>query len=618
MTKFVLNQEVPFDEGLDCEFKSFTFNPVELIKDCVDQYVVAYLNRGIAGSIFFGIKDDGLAVGISLDRKERDDVRKGIDQKLRSITPLILPSSYEVESHHLFSASTSKNPIPDQPIIEVKVKRVSPRQVFFVTGLEGKRAFIKTPSGIGEVKTDRLIELQKEIQTGQENREKQKVPHHKPPTAKPPKAPADSTPFVNPYNTAAIATKDMFKGREAEIEHLRYAIKNGTHTAIFGLQRMGKTSLVKETLSRVDENCVFAEVDLQTYGGERITYRALLHAIVTRIAEKISSSRHQSVVNEIDELARTYMRGDKHQMLDGFSAILEKTVKATRRKVVLFLDEFSELCQTIDKNEDWLKIHLDRDQKLHPHEMIVDVSLMHWFSSLMRNNALTGRLVFIFAVRPFVAEYDADTQLQILKLVSPITLHYLRKSAAEALMVEPLEGKIEYETESINYLYNLTAGHPYLIQFFLHEIINRLQQERRSCIEKQDITRLEGELVSAEEVYEGQFTVLESDYSVESVRSPEAARKGRGVLAVIAYLGDQRGNDGWVPIQEVHDRLTRHRMQEDEIYNVLAKLRRAQIIEETKVDDEKLEYRISIPLLRKRYVRQNMYQRHFPPRNLRQ
>lgn len=177
-------------------------------------------------------------------------------------------------------------------------------------------------------------------------------------------------------------------------------------------------------------------------------------------------------------------------------------------------------------------------------------------------------------------------------------------------MVEPLEGKIEYEAGSIDYLYNLTAGHPYLIQFFLHEIINRLQQEGRFCIEKRDITRLEGELVSAEEVYEGQFAVLESDYSVESVRSPEAARKGRGVIAVIARLGEQE-EEAWVPIEEVRNRLTNHGMPENEIYDILAKLRRARIIEEREAAGENLQYRIFIPLLRKRYVKQNMYQRHF-------
>ncbi len=610
MAKFILNQEVPFDEERDCEFKSVISNPVGLIKDYVDQYVVAYLNMDIAGSIFFGIKDDGLAVGVPLDRKERDDVRKGIEQKLRSIAPVILPSSYKVEFHRLFPSSTSKDAIPDQPIIEVKVERVSPRQLFFVTGVSGKRAFIKTPSGISEAKDDRLAELQKEIQTGQANQENQEdtSPTSEEPVGEGAKPKPLPTPFKNPYDIDVIATEDMFKGREVEIRNLQYAIMNGTHTAIFGLQRMGKTSLVKETLRRSKERCIFAEVDLQSYGGEDITYRTLLYAIITTITAEISPQRVQLVIDEINH--RNYDTVDKHTMLDGFKRLLKEILRYTRRKVVLFLDEFSELCQTIDRNADRFRNSPNQHARISPAEMLVDVSIMRWFSSLMRDPELKGKVVFIFAVRPFVAGYDANMQLQILKLVTPITLHYLKRSAAEALMVEPVSGKIEYEAGSVDYLYSLTAGHPYLIQFFLHEIINRIQQDERACIEKQDITRFEEEIVSVEEVYEGQFAVLESDYSVESVRSPEVARKGKGVIAVIARLGEQE-EDGWVPGEEVRNLLTLHRMPKDEIYDILAKLRRAQIIKERKADEEKLEYRISIPLLRKRYIRQNMYERHF-------
>ena len=110
---------------------------------------------------------------------------------------------------------------------------------------------------------------------------------------------------------------------------------------------------------------------------------------------------------------------------------------------------------------------------------------------------------------------------------------------------------------------------------------------------------------------------MDSDYSVESVRNPDAARKGKGVLAVIAHLGEEWEDEGWVPVEEVCDLLTNHDMPSNEAYDILAKLRRARIIEERQVGSENLEYRISIPLLRKRYAGQNMYQRHFLQRNFR-
>ena len=612
--RFILNQEVPFEEGLEREFKSISgaLDPIPLIRDFVDVYVVAYLNKGVSGSLYFGIRDNGQAVGVSLNAKQRDQVRQGIDVQLRLISPSILSSSYEIIFHELFSGIAAKTSISDQPIIEVKVTCVSPEEVYFTQRREGKKAFIKTPSGRQELQADDLLAFQRSIEKAK--RTDQEEVEVTPPTSEGPavkksKAPATLKPLDNPYNPAMIATENMFKGREPEIGSLQSAIKNGIHTAIFGLQRMGKTSLVKETLRRSKERCIFAEVDLQTYGGDDITYKTLLHAIITRIAAEISPRRVQLVSDEIN-IYRTYEAGDKHIMLDEFKGMLKEILKHTRRKVVLFLDEFSELWQTIDKKAELLRENANFDTKTSPIDMLVDVSLMRWFSSLMRDPDLKGKIVFIYAVRPFVAEYDADEHFQILKLVTPITLHYLRKSAAEELMVEPIRGKIEYEAGSIDYLYNLTAGHPYLIQFFLHEIINRIQQDGISCIRKQDIIDFEKNVISVEEVYEGQFAVLDSDYSVESVRSTEAASKGRGVLTVIARLGEQEVDDGWVPIVKVRNRLANHRMPENEIYNILAKLRRARIIEEREADREKLEYRIAIPLLRKRYIKQNMYLRY--------
>ena len=52
-------------------------------------------------------------------------------------------------------------------------------------------------------------------------------------------------PFKNPYDFTHIASHEIFKGRQDEIDQLLGNIVSGTHTAVFGLQRMGKTSLVE-------------------------------------------------------------------------------------------------------------------------------------------------------------------------------------------------------------------------------------------------------------------------------------------------------------------------------------------------------------------------------------
>ena len=46
---------------------------------------------------------------------------------------------------------------------------------------------------------------------------------------------------------------DRFFDREVEIEALRERVENGTHTLLTAQRRMGKTSLVRELLRRLDD-----------------------------------------------------------------------------------------------------------------------------------------------------------------------------------------------------------------------------------------------------------------------------------------------------------------------------------------------------------------------------
>ena len=416
----------------------------------------------------------------------------------------------------------------------------------------------------------------------------------------------------NPYNTPLIAKGDMFKGRDAEVDQLLDAIENGIDTAIFGLQRVGKTSLVRETLTnkikqRPHLNCIFAEVNFHAYGRKNVTYKTILDIVIRAVAQAISPRRLEIVEAELDELTTHYLVVGKDRMLEDFQKIIQGLVRITKRKIVLFLDEFSELCRAIEWNENLSKRNPERDRNIYPHQMLVDVDLMKWFWELRTHDEIRGKLVFIFAVRPFVAEYDGWRNLQLLRLMTPITLYNLDESAAKALMTEPLSGKIDYEGGAVDYLYHLTAGHPYLIQFFLREIINRIRKER-SRIKKQDIIDFEEKMISEGPAYKAQFNVLDSDYSVDSVTNNDAAKLGKGVLAVIAHLRSRR-SDGWVQKEECVRVLKHHRVEVN-IDDLLSKFRDAKIIEERGTEG-KLEYRILIPLLRKRYVKQNMFQRYF-------
>ena len=96
--RFILNQSVPFEETLSYEFKEVKGrNPIDSIKNKVDEYVVAFLNREIQGHIYWGIENSGrTVVGVHLEYKQRDELRRKVTEKLFEIKPAITPSDYQV------------------------------------------------------------------------------------------------------------------------------------------------------------------------------------------------------------------------------------------------------------------------------------------------------------------------------------------------------------------------------------------------------------------------------------------------------------------------------------------------------------------------------------------
>jgi hypothetical protein len=212
-------------------------------------------------------------------------------------------------------------------------------------------------------------------------------------------------------------------------------------------------------------------------------------------------------------------------------------------------------------------------------------------------------------VRPFIAEYDDREGLQILKLMKPITLYYLDKKAAKALITEPLEGQVVYEAGAVDYLYWLTAGHPYLLQFILKIIVDKIMRDGGRTITLQDIEWVEKRMISEGPAYDAQFAVLISDYSVDEVTHPKEALLGKGMLALVAQFGDGQ-EEGWVGDEQIFDAFSKYKIPVEKTASLLSQLNRTKILEEIS-EGGRLRYRISIPLLRKRFVRQNLHLKYF-------
>ncbi len=426
--------------------------------------------------------------------------------------------------------------------------------------------------------------------------------------------------FRNPYDFNHAASKEVFKGREPEIAQLLDNLSSGTHTAVFGLQRMGKTSLVEYAMteglqkrSDLRRELLYAKIDFQRTSYSK--YRDLFDVFLRAIAGLFKSERATHLADyALDKFAKAAARPElKHRKLlfEPFAASLGELVHlAAGKKVVMFLDEFSEWCRVIDANETAATSQRgQRTRAVHPHESLVDVDLMQFFSSLLRSDDLKDRLVFIFAIRPFMAEYDHRRKLQILKLCQPITLYYLEEDAAKALITEPIQRFLSIESEAVDYLYRLTAGHPYLIQFMLKMTVDECVRVGGDRIKVQQVDAVEQRMVSEGSAFDAVFKVLDSDYSIEDVLASSHSARGKGLLSLVAKLSTDCRN-GWAEHRRVADAMAGRGCRREETDGLLDQLVKAKILEEGQVDG-RLCFRMAVLLLQKRYLKQNFYLKYF-------
>lgn len=146
------------DESRTCEFKEVQgANAIGSIKNTVDEYVVAFLNAGRQqeGAIFWGIRDgDHAIVGVPLNARERDVLRREVVGQLLKISPSLAPSQYQIDMH---AVTDGGKPINDLFVVEVRVPAVR-GMLLFATG--GNEVFVKTDAGKKKLTP---LELQREV-----------------------------------------------------------------------------------------------------------------------------------------------------------------------------------------------------------------------------------------------------------------------------------------------------------------------------------------------------------------------------------------------------------------------------------------------------------------------
>ncbi len=141
--RFVQEQPVPFEEARLYEFKEVKGgNPADSITNAADEYAVAFLNLE-GGRIFWGIRDsDRITVGVNLDERQRDSVRRKVSEKLWGIRPPISDDDWDFKFHNIYDLQG--NTVEDLWVVELVISPQQEKEVFYTNSGE---LFVKTPGG---------------------------------------------------------------------------------------------------------------------------------------------------------------------------------------------------------------------------------------------------------------------------------------------------------------------------------------------------------------------------------------------------------------------------------------------------------------------------------------
>ncbi len=141
--RFVQDQPVPFEETRFYEFKEVKGkNPAGSITNTADEYAVAFLNSE-GGRIFWGVRDrDRITVGVTLDERQRNNVRTQVPAKLTSIQPAISIEDWQLEFHQIHNLHGET--IEDLWVVELLISPPKERNTFYTNSGE---LFIKTEGG---------------------------------------------------------------------------------------------------------------------------------------------------------------------------------------------------------------------------------------------------------------------------------------------------------------------------------------------------------------------------------------------------------------------------------------------------------------------------------------
>lgn len=240
--------------------------------------------------------------------------------------------------------------------------------------------------------------------------------------------------LLSPYETTSPVTGSRFFGRELEIS--RILGNPDTNHLVLGIRRIGKTSLLREIerILREKENAP--------------------HVVYMDCSDLISTDDYvREVVRRLEP--RELPRLEMQKYVFYFPNFLERMQLRHKSRLIFILDEIDNLI--IFQRGDW---ELFRTLRASSNKGACQY-IIAGFREAQREQYLLDSPMFNFA--------------------QPIRLNEFNMKQARDLIVTPMENlgvHLKNKDEVVSRIYDETAGHPNLIQYYCMILLRRLDQSR--------------------------------------------------------------------------------------------------------------------------------------------
>jgi len=380
-------------------------------------------------------------------------------------------------------------------------------------------------------------------------------------------APSVYTPIhESPYIVGMpVKTSEMFFGRQDIFDWVRENIASKTQERsliIYGERRMGKTSVLYQLLQTPPTpHHICMLFDLQLYN-----YLSTIPEFLFELATQIWTRLTQAEIM-LDEPNWDIYSANPHRAFRDFCDLLDRTLGEYR--VLVMMDEFGVLMDKV-RNK------------------VFEASLFDYLRGLIQRSST---LSFLFTGAYEIRRMQQDYGSILFNMPKVLKISYLTTGEATELIQKPVEGLLSYHPLVINKIHEVTACHPYFVQYICDELVHLAQSERRNYVELTDLD------------YVIKNVVQDATGNIEHSIYDYLEHSEKLALAALANLTDEVRV--FVPISDIAALLDRRHlgMSREEIANALKALEERDLVTEMRIGQQ-LRYAFRMGLVRT-WLRQN-------------